>query len=66
MTMTQQKPLITRTETRSVSVSVIVVDHYPRCIHCEHHPILVGMATRPWRQQCRSCRTMNYGETQTV
>ncbi len=63
--MIEQRPLVTRTETRTASSETIVVDFAPRCSGC--HKVLLAMATRPWAQQCqrRECRQMNYGNTET-
>ena len=61
--MTKAQPLQSRTETVNVSVNVLVIDYYPRCIDC--HKVLLGMATRPWRQICRICKTINHGESET-
>jgi len=63
--MTKAQPLQSYTETLSVSVGVIVVDHYIRCITPGCHKLLVTMATRPWKAYCRHCKTLNHGDSET-
>ncbi len=61
MTMVKNPPLQTYTETLNVTTYVTFIDYNPRCAFC--NKVLIGMATRPWRQLCRGCKEINYSAT---